>query len=269
MRFLFVESIGEFESGSRARGQVRIPAEAKFPPCIIAEAIGQLAGWIAMEHSQFKLRPVAGLVGECVISGSPEAGAVVELAVEMETCDDDAVAYSGSACIDGQPVVTLERCGAPMLALADFDDPDAMITRFALLRSGTAPVEFAATLHEAVDLQNIACNGGAGCSIITPADASFYADHFPRKPVFPATLLLDAEIRLAVLALKNRHGGRMPKVDGIRITDVKLRTFIGPGTAVTLRADPGDSDPSSESFALTASVDSRRIASAGLIFEWR
>ncbi|MEI8334007.1 MAG: transcription termination factor NusA, partial [Chloroflexota bacterium] len=31
-----------------------------------------------------------------------------------------------------------------------------------------------------------------------PAAAPFFADHFPRRPVFPATLLLDAQIRLAL-----------------------------------------------------------------------
>jgi len=247
---------------------VRIPRDAKFPPCLIAEAIGQLAGWIAIEHSQWRLRPVAGLVGECVIAAVPAAGDRVELAVEMDTCDDDAVAYSGSASIDGQPFVTLERCGAPMLALGDFDDPDAMKSRFALLRSATAPVEFAAPLNEAVELHNVAGADSARCSIVTPADASFYADHFPRKPVFPATLLLDAEIRLAVLALKNRHGGRMPATRAIRITDLKLRTFIAPGTAVALSAGLRDSDTSSVSFALDAHVDNKRIASAGLTFQW-
>ena len=30
-----------------------------------------------------------------------------------------------------------------------------------------------------------------------PAEAPFFADHFPRCPVFPATLLLDAQIRIA------------------------------------------------------------------------
>lgn len=222
-----------------------------------------------MEHSQFRLRPVAGLVGECAIAAPPASGALVELAVEMETCDADAVAYSGSASIDGRPCVTLERCGAPMLALRDFDDPDAMTSRFALLRSGTAPVEFAPALNEAAELQNVVYDGGARCSIVTPAEASFYADHFPRKPVFPATLLLDAEIRLAVLALKNRHGGRMPETSAIRITDVKLRTFIAPGTALALRADLRDSETSSVSFALIASMDNKRIASAGLTFQWQ
>src|SRR4029079_12022859 len=31
-----------------------------------------------------------------------------------------------------------------------------------------------------------------------PADAPFFGDHFPRRPVFPATLLLDTQMRLAI-----------------------------------------------------------------------
>lgn len=268
MRFLFVESIDELASGRSARGRVRIPARSKLPPCLIAEAIGQLAGWVAIERSNFKLRPVAGLVGECLISANIEPGSTVELRVEMETCDDDAVAYSGSARIEGQAFVTLERCGAPMLALEDFDDRDAMKQRFALARTGFAPVEFDPALSEAVRLQNVECDGSARAQIVTPIDRNFYADHFPRKHVFPATLLLDAEIRLATLACGSRRGERLADKTRIRISNVKLRTFIEPGTTVALGADSLADGKSSAEYSLSASVNGKRVATAGLIFEW-
>ncbi len=35
-------------------------------------------------------------------------------------------------------------------------------------------------------------------TLAVPADAPFFRDHFPRRPVFPATLLLDAQIGLAL-----------------------------------------------------------------------
>ena len=85
-----------------------MPHDFAPPACLIAEAIGQLAGWIAIEHSDFNSRPVAGLVGECVIAGQPSPGQTVELAVQMDECEADAVAYAGSARADGRTIVALE-----------------------------------------------------------------------------------------------------------------------------------------------------------------
>jgi 3-hydroxymyristoyl/3-hydroxydecanoyl-(acyl carrier protein) dehydratase len=270
MRFLFVESIHQFESGRRARGRITLPDGAQVAPCVIAEAVGQLAGWIAMEHAQFALRPVAGLVGECMITERPIPGAIVELAVEMDTVDQDAVGYSGAAFVNGRPLVTLERCGAPMLPLEDFDDPHAMRQRFAALISGVGPIACDPGLGEAVQLEQVALDDdGIVARITTPEEPAFYLDHFPRKPVFPATLLLDAEIRLASLAMNRRHGGRMPEGVGIKISNLKLRTFIQPGTMLELRADSRGTNRSSADFALATLAGGKRIATARLTFTWQ
>ena len=39
-----------------------------------------------------------------------------------------------------------------------------------------------------------------------PREATFFADHFPRNPVFPATLLLDAQIRVAAELVEKSCG---------------------------------------------------------------
>ena len=69
----------------------------RFPSCLVAEAVGQLAAWVAMGTSTFaaarsrRSRPRRSFL-------APSApGEMLELAVDIDDCDDDAVAYGGSA----------------------------------------------------------------------------------------------------------------------------------------------------------------------------
>ena len=58
--YSFVDRIVEFERGSRARGVFAIPAAIDaFPAAFVAEAVGQLAAWVAMDAIEFRGRPVA------------------------------------------------------------------------------------------------------------------------------------------------------------------------------------------------------------------
>jgi len=270
MRFLFVDSIDELEPGKRARGRFIMPRDFALPPCLIAEAIGQLAGWIAMEHLQFTARPVAGLVGQCVIAGEARPGASIELVVEMDECEADAVSYAGVARADDRTLVALERCGAPMLPLEEFDNRDAMRARFAALRSRAgARVDEDRKLAPTLPLSEVAFESdSASAAFTTPVEPDFYADHFPRRPVFPATLLLDAKIRLARILAERVGLERAAARPIIRVTDVKFRTFIVPGQKVELAALLRARESASAHFALAAASAGKRIAATDLRFEW-
>ncbi|HEY2664093.1 MAG TPA: hypothetical protein VGI47_07105, partial [Candidatus Binataceae bacterium] len=130
MGFLFVDSIDQIKSGKSARGRFKIPAGAAIPPSLLAEGVGQLAAWIAMERCHFSARPVAGIVGRCVIESPSPPGDEVELEVEVGTCDSDAIEYRGSAAISGRPIVSLSECVGPMLPMEEFDDPLRVAKRF-------------------------------------------------------------------------------------------------------------------------------------------
>ena len=63
--FSFVDRITEHRPGTHARGRFAIPATVDaFPPALVAEAVGQLAAWVAMEHIAYRGRPVAALAHE-------------------------------------------------------------------------------------------------------------------------------------------------------------------------------------------------------------
>ena len=129
-----------WSAGRRARGRFAIPAGLPaFSTCLVAEAVGQLAAWVAMAQAEFRRRPVAALSGETRIVGEAAPGEILDLGVEIESCDPDAVAFGGWARVADTPVLELCRCVGPMLPLEDFDAAGGGAGRFRdALRTGRA-----------------------------------------------------------------------------------------------------------------------------------
>jgi 3-hydroxymyristoyl/3-hydroxydecanoyl-(acyl carrier protein) dehydratase len=260
--FSFVDRIVDFVPATRARGTFAIPASLpEFPSCLVAEAIGQLAAWVAMAHIDFRGRPVAALASETRFHRVARPGEVLTLDIDIASCDDEAVAYRGRAHAGETLLVELVDCLGPMLPVVDFDDPQALRERLALLRgAGAAPGRFAA-----VALPPLARTGGergqsAEADFDVPADAPFFADHFPRRQVFPATLLLHAMIGLATEV--SAEGG-LPRVPS-RMSNIKVRSFTPPGQRLQLEAKLVDASAAEARFAISAKADGKAVATARL-----
>ena len=255
--FSFVDRITGLSPGKHARARFAIPAGVDaFPPCLMAEAVGQLAAWVAMSHIDFRGRPVAALANETRFLRAAKPGDVLDLHVDIHDVDDDAVAYEGHAGIDGERAIELVDCLGPMLPLADFDDPRAMAARFALLTDGGAPP---GRFH-GVRRPPIA-RDGAVAMLDVPGSAPFFNDHFPRRPVFPATLMLDAQIELAVCVARETWRDATP----VRMTNVKVRSFTPPGTRLVLGAEVRERGERETTFNLSAHADGKSVATARVV----
>lgn len=256
--FSFVDRILQFEPGVRAAGRYAIPAHLPgFPACLVAEAIGQLAAWTSMAKLDFRRRPVAGLAGETLFHGAAAPGQALELAVEVETCDEDAVAYGGSARVDGREVLELRHCVGPMLPMEEFDAPEAVRGDFELLSGPGAP---AGRLQVLPHLEATVKERVPGRMVIAmlqvPASAPFFGDHFPRRPVFPGTLLLDRQIELALQLASEAAAG----VAAARVTDVKMRAFIAPGQPVEIKVELQPLDAGGFGASLAARAEGKTVA---------
>lgn len=230
--FSFVDRITSVEPGVRIRGRYAIPAGIdSFPSSLVAESVGQLAAWSAMAAVNFEVRPVAGLAGKIELLAPVRPGQVLELAAELETADREAVAYGGTAHVDGVLVIRLEHCVGPMVPLEDFDDPQALRDRFALLcGEGATPGAFAGIPPLALERTGGDKGTSVRATLQVPAEAAIFADHFPRRPVFPGTLLMHKNLELAAALA----GELPPPAAGGRwalrsVSDVKIRTFTPPG----------------------------------------
>ncbi|HJU20984.1 MAG TPA: FabA/FabZ family ACP-dehydratase [Casimicrobiaceae bacterium] len=263
--YSFVDRIDEFVPDTRARARYAIPSHvASFSSALVAEAVGQLAAWVAMEQIDFRGRPVAALATETRFLGDATPGDALDLGVEIQQCDDEAVAYNGHASIDGKPIIELVDCLGPMLPLAEFDSPDALRARLMLLRGEGASAGRFDGIHE-IPLCIVERVPGESirASLDVPASAPFFADHFPRRPVFPATLLLDTMMRLSLDAAREPAAlGRSAYAS--RITHVKMRSFIAPSQRLDLNVELARKDDGTAKATLSARTDDKLVASARL-----
>jgi 3-hydroxymyristoyl/3-hydroxydecanoyl-(acyl carrier protein) dehydratase len=266
--FSFVDRITGLEPGVSIRGHYTIPpAVDAFPASLVAEAVGQLAAWAAMAAVDFTHRPVAGIAGRIELLSAVRPGQVLDLAAELESVDTETVGYRGTAHADGTPVTRLLDCVGPMVPVEEFDDPQSLRDRFVLLSTGGAdPGAFGGL--PALDLE---CGGGergqvARAVLQVPANAPFFADHFPRRPVFPGTLLMQANLQTAALLAAGLSSGDgaawVPRV----VLEVKLRTFISPGETLHLEAKRSESSDTSLVTAVESRNNQRLIGSAKIRF---
>jgi len=235
--FTFVNRITAIQPGTSVRGNYLIPPGiGDFSQSLVGEAVGQLAAWAAMAAVDFKCRPVAGLAGMIELLAPIRPGQMLELSAELESVDTEAVSYHGEASVNGIPAIRLQNCVGPMLPVEEFDDPQSLRKHFALLcTNGSTPGDFGGIPPLAFTRNGGEPGKSAHGTLKVPASALFFADHFPRRPVFPGTLLMNLNLQLAA-SLAAEIPGRW---ELRTVSNVKLRTFILPGEQLELEAKLG------------------------------
>jgi 3-hydroxymyristoyl/3-hydroxydecanoyl-(acyl carrier protein) dehydratase len=267
--FSFVDRITSVEEGRCIRGRYTIPAALEdFPLSLAGEAVGQLAAWAAMAAVQFEHRPVAGLAGSVELFATPQPGQILDLAAELEHVDAESVQYSGAAHRDGELMIRLRDCVGPMVRQADFDDLWALRTRFAeLCRNGAHPGGFPGLPRLALERTTGEPGRRVSGTFQVPSTAPLFADHFPRRPVFPGSLLMHLNLQLgAILASEIDKPPRGRWTPGI-ILDMKLRSFIPPGATLRLDALLKQRTDDSVAIALETRADKEVIATSSLVLK--
>jgi len=261
--FSFVDRITRLEPGRRIEGRYTVPASAaRFPASLMAEAVGQLAAWAAMSHIGYTHRPVAGIAGETRYHGAAVPGQTLQLEADLEHCDDDAVAYSGKASIDGRCVLELLHCVGPMLPMEEFDAPDAVRADFETLRIGASAGRFNGVDAPAIVPVEYVAGERLRAELHVPAAAPFFDDHFPRRPVYPGTLLMDALSSLALQLARDAAPLRDASLAVASVIDVKIRAFTEPGTVLELQADCQSATDEAALMKLAARAAGKVVASA-------
>jgi 3-hydroxyacyl-[acyl-carrier-protein] dehydratase len=267
--FSFVDRIISVQDGKRIRGRYAMPSELNdFPLALVGEAVGQLAAWAAMAAVGFDQRPVAGLAGCIELVSAPRVGQVLDLAADLENVDADSVEYTGTAHVDGRLLMRLQDCVGPMMRLADFDDPEALRKRFdELCRADAGP-------GSAPDLPQLMLERTGGdpgrhisATFQVPSEAPLFADHFPRRHVFPGSLLMHLNLQLGAA-----FASEIPPPPGSRwvagmILDMKLRSFIPPGASLRFEARLKQRSNESASLALETRTNKETIATSGLLLK--
>lgn len=266
--YSFVDRITELKAGERAKGFFLVPMHlSRFPLPLTAEAVGQLAAWNAMAYLDYKVRPVAGLAAELRFGPEVRPGQRLDLEVVIESCEPDAVSYSGWVDVDGVRVMELDHSVGPMLPMEEFDAPEAVRSRFQLLCGSGAPGgQFPGVPEHDIEIVERVPEQRVRAILRVPRQAQFFSDHFPRRPVFPGTLLLDAQIGLALkFAADWRRWSPGAQLAVTRVPDMKMRSFISPGKVLELHIDfapPSESDKATATTGVR--INGKSIASGKL-----
>jgi 3-hydroxymyristoyl/3-hydroxydecanoyl-(acyl carrier protein) dehydratase len=262
--FSFVDRIHSIGSDGQITGQYEIPPGlTRFSHSLVAESVGQLAAWASMKATGFTVRPVAGLASRVELVSPVQPGQQLDLTATIESVDQEAVAYSGSACVQGETVLRLHHCVGPMMPLSEFDDPQLVKHRFDLLKNeGAEPGAFGGVPDLCPDEHDLISDDSIQAIFRVPDQADFFADHFLLNPVLPGTLLTDVNLGLAT-ELMDRTA---PTPEGSRwlpkeVLDVKLRAFIPPGKTLELTARKTDSSDTKATIVMQIRQDGKRIGS--------
>ena len=95
------------------------------------------------------------------------------------------------------------------------------------------------------------------------AAAPYFGDHFPRRPVFPGTLLMDALASLAVqLAQQSAALAAAGELACRKVTQVKIRSFTAPGALLQLEVVLQDADAQRARLKVAARSEDKTIATA-------
>lgn len=237
--FSFVDRIVSVDEGINISSCYAIPEDVpSFPILLVAEAIGQSAAWAAMAALDFRYRPVAGLTQKVEVLSSVHPGQLLRLTAELESVDSDAVAYSGTAQVNGTTIARLVHSVGPMMPLEDFDDPSAVRQRFDLLRSaGAAPGAFHGVPTFPLEFSGHEPGLRKSATLHVPRSAPFFSDHFPRRPVFPGTMLMGFNLDLAASLTEDIPLPPQKIIWKLRSTmDAKFRTFTAPGACLQCEA---------------------------------
>jgi 3-hydroxymyristoyl/3-hydroxydecanoyl-(acyl carrier protein) dehydratase len=274
MSFSLVDRITGFEPGRSARGRVELSDEPEaLPLCLLVEAVGQLAAWVAIHANDFATRPVAAVAGDVVVQGDAVPGVPVEIEIEITSSKRAAIGYRGRAYQAGTSLLVLERALGVLLPMHELNDPERVRAELELLR-GEGFERRARPRPDELRPRRTLLDRTADrlrAEIRAPEDATVYADHFPRRPVYPATLLLDAQLALAVELLSDVPGVPARVAPRLaRVRNVRVRSFTPPGgrLEVVVEKLEASSDgrlpatPGCTTVSLTATADGERVSTA-------
>ena len=194
----------------------------------------------------------------------PHPGCTLQLQADIERRDAEAVAHSGKVLVDGRLALELQDSVGPMLPMDEFDAPEAVRADFhTLMGAGAAPGRFGG-VPEPV-LQDLQAVPGERLSalLMVPEAAPYFADHFPRRPVFPGTLLMDALATLSLqLAMQSAPLAAAGPLATRKVNQVKIRSFTAPGAQLQLEVVLQDIDALRARLKVSARSEDKTVATA-------
>jgi 3-hydroxymyristoyl/3-hydroxydecanoyl-(acyl carrier protein) dehydratase len=287
MRFLFVDRIVDLVSGQWIRGIKHITRDdfylvkdeqgrACFIPSLIGETLGQLAAWNVMQHNEFTLRPVAGVVSSAKLHRSAFVGETLLLESYIDAIDEKAVLYHSVARVGEELIFSIEGALGPLLPMTNFIGIDEIRGQFAEIYH---PGDWSAMSTIKEEAPGWELNNEASYATVTPMtfdrvlscdprkslvaekrvtiSAPYFPDHFPYKPVLPMTVLLECKINLAKEFIARAEYNTQYQVSELR--KIKMNDFVLPGDVITCHVKVKEFSDEELILTYRSEVDGKRV----------
>lgn len=259
MRFLFVDRIVHLSPGEWVGGIKHITGDDTclttdeqgrhcFIPSLIGETLGQLAAWNVMQHNQFTLRPVAGVVASARLHRPAYVGETLLLESWIDALDDRAVQYHSIARVGDEPVFSIDGALGPLLPMADFINTNEIQQQFAEIFHPGDWAEVCASVAPVLSGELLKRQGAIAAPMIfdriissdpgvslvaekrVTRAAPYFPDHFPKKPVLPLTVLLECKLNLANEFIA--RAGFAIDYQVAELRKIKMSEFVQPGAVL-------------------------------------
>lgn len=254
MNFHFVDQILELIPGQKAVGlkhvtpadfyltNDRVQQKPVLISCIVGEAIGQLCSWNVIKATDGRRRSVAGIVSAVKVYGQAELGDTILLEVTIEQLEDDAVTWHGRASVRGQVIVEVLSSVGPCLPMENFNEISEVLQHLQIIERPQVKRE--AVLGVAIPIihfhdaapyvqydQIIDKQPGLHLTALKNVSmlAPYFKDHFPRKPVLPVSILLECNLQLGQIFLKDLCSDKNALFIPRQVSRIKISEFIQPG----------------------------------------
>ena len=292
MRFLFVDRITALTPGLTTQGLKHVThedyylqADANdewcFTPSLFGEPLGQLAAWNVMSTRDFSVRPVAGIVASAVFHRPARVGETLLLEATIDHLDEAAVLYHGEVRVGDEVVFRLDGALGPLLPMAQFIDEAVVRRQFAEInRPGEWPPDATRLSTDALPRTRLHCAHAPAmvfdeCVAYEPGvrltarkavtrAASYFADHFPHKPVLPMSVLIECFIDLAHELLT--RSGIVLECVSKTLRRMKMTDFIYPGDVLEGSVTLKRQDAHEVAVMCRAEVNGKRIGLLEIIF---
>lgn len=281
MRFLFVDRIIELIPGELIRGIKHITADDAylhqdkqgkyyFASSLIGETLGQLAAWNVMLRNNFQARPVAGLVDSARLFRRAYVGETLLLESMIDCLDDTAVQYHSRARIGDELIFTVDGALGPLLPMDDFIDDSQVRQQFAEINrpgdwpsandKGISLIKAIPTVSTAMTFDRILTHE-PGLAIVAEKrisrSAPYFADHFPKKPVLPMTVLLECKLALAQNFIEQAQFPTQYHVSELR--KIKMKEFVHPGDVLVCHLQVKQQDEQQLILSYRSEVEGKRV----------
>lgn len=282
--FLFVDKILRLSQPEAIRGLFHIKPsnpylylnsdnQYELPLSIVGEAVGQLCGWYVAKVSQFKLMAVAGVVRGIHSFAAPLSNDCLELEVAVLNLDLDAkrVCYSGRAFVNGQLILSIEESLAPLVDAELFKNKQHVATLYNELLKGESlsyaceKVNYAECFHydELIYQSDNLLQGYKKIS----EQLLCFDDHFPCRPVYPLSLLLQNKLEMGLKLIKKLIGNNNVSLDKIMINQVKIGDFINPGDVIQTVCQLKENTDDRYCMQFKTSKKNKRVSTADIVFQ--